>query len=75
MWIPFNFAKNLNDRDFAVSESKDLKLSTYTCFGVSFQKTVLWSFLLFSSVSYQDDLSHSERNELASSAARNFNNT
>ena len=31
------------------------------------------SFLLFSSVCYQDDLSDSKRNEIASSAASNFN--
>ena len=74
MWFPFNFAKNLKDGHFVVGGSKNLKLLPNTCFGVSFQKNVLWSFLLFSSVCYQNDLSHSERNELASSAARNFNN-
>ena len=55
--------------------SKNMKLSTNTCFGVSFQKNVLPSFLLFSSVCYQDDLSDSERNEIASLAARKFNNS
>ena len=75
MWFPFNFAKNLKDRHFVVGGSKTLKLSTNTCFGVSFQKNVLSSFLLFSSVCYQDDLSDSERNEIASSTARNFNNS
>ena len=57
-----------------VGGSKNLKLSTNTCFGVNFQKNVLSSFLLFSSVYYQDDLSDSERNEIGSSAVRNFNN-
>ena len=75
MWFPFNFAKNLKDRHFVVGGSKNLKLSTNTCFGVSFQKNVFSSFLLFSSVCYQDDLSDSERNEIASSTARNFNNS
>ena len=75
MWFPFNFLKNLKDRHFVVGGSKTLKLSTNTCFGVSFQKNVFSSFLLFSSVCYQDDLSDSERNEIASSTARNFNNS
>ena len=75
MWFPFNFAKKLKDRHFLVGGSKNLKLSPNTCFGVSFQKNVLSSFLLFSSVCYQDDLSDSERNEIASSTARNFNNS
>ena len=73
MWFPFNSTKNLKDRHFVVGGSKNLKLSTNTCFGVSFQKNVSSSFLLFSSVCYQDDLSDSERNEIASSTARNFN--
>ena len=67
--------KNLKDRQFVVGGSKNLKLSTNTCFGVSFQKNVLSSFLLFLSVCYQDDLSDSKRNEIASSMARNFNNS
>ena len=75
MWFPFNFAKNLKDRHFVVGGSKNLKLSTNTCFGVSFQKNVLSSFLLFSSVCYQDDLSDSKRNKIASSTAHNFNNS
>ena len=75
MWFPFNFAKKLKDRHFVVGESKNLKLSTNTCFCVSFQKNILPSFLLFLSVCYQDDLSNSERNEIASSAACNFNNS
>ena len=75
MWFPFNFAKNLKDRHFVVGGSKNLKLSPNTCFGVSFQKNVLSSFLLFSSVCYQDDLSDSKRNETASSTACNVNNS
>ena len=51
------------------------ELSTNTCFGVSFQKKLFSSFLLFPSVCYQDDLSDSERNKIASSTARNFNNS
>ena len=73
MWFPFNFLKNLKNRHFVVGGSKNSKLSTNTCFGVSFQKNLLLSFLLFSSVCYEDDLS--KRNEVASSTARNFNNS
>ena len=69
------YLRNLKDRHFAVDGSKNLKLSANTCFGVSFQKNVFSSFLLFSSVCYQDDLSHSERNEIASSTARNLNSS
>ena len=73
MWFPFNFLKNLKNRHFVVGGSKNSKLSTNTCFGVSFQKNLLLSFLLFSSVCYEDDLS--KRNEIASSTARNFNSS
>ena len=75
MWFPFNFTKNIKDRHSVVVGSKTLNLSTNICFGVSFQKNVFSSFLLFLSVCYQDDLSDSERNEIASSTARNFNNS
>ena len=72
---PFNFSKNLKDRHFVVGGSKNLKLLTNPFFGVSLQKNVFSSFLLFPPVCYQDDLSNSERNEIASSTARNFNNS
>ena len=76
MWFPFNFAKNLKDRDFVVGR---LKTSGQTfskhLFGVSFQKNVLSSLLLFLSVCYQDDQSDSERNKIASSTVRNFSNS
>ena len=75
MWFPFNFAKNLKDRHFVVAGSKTLKLLANTCFGVTFQENVMSSFLLFLSVCYQDDRSDSERNEIASLTARNFNNS
>ena len=75
MWFPFNFAKNVKDHHFVVGGSKTFKLSTNTFFGVSFQKNVLSSLLLFLSVCYHDDLSDSERNEIASSTAHNFNNS
>ena len=68
------FHKNFKGLLFCGGGSKNLKLSTKAFFGVSFQKNVLSSFLLFSSVRYQDDLSYSERNEIASLTARNFNN-
>ena len=38
MWLPFNFAKNLKDREFVVGESKNLKLSPNTCFVLAFKK-------------------------------------
>ena len=69
MWFPLNFAKNLKDRHFVVGESKTFKLLTNTRFGVSLQKNVLLSLLLLLSVCYQDDLSDSEGNEIASSTA------
>ena len=75
MWFFFNFENNLKNLHFVVSGSKNLKLSTNTCLSANFQKNLLPSFLLFSSVCYQDDLSNSERNEIASSTARNFNNS
>ena len=75
MWLPFSFAKNLKESHFVVGGSKNLKLSRNTCFGASFQKNILSSFLLFWSVFYQDDISDSERNEIASSTACNFNNS
>ena len=75
IWLSVQFAKNLKDRHFVAGGSKNLKLSTNICFGVSCQKNVFSSFLLFSSVCYQDDLSKSERNEIASSTVRNFNNS
>ena len=73
MWFPFNFVKNLKDRNFVVGGSKNLKLSASSSFGFTFEKNVLPSFLLFSSVCYQDNLSDSERNEIASSTVRKFN--
>ena len=73
MWFPFSFAKNLKDRHFAVRGLKNLKLSTNACFGVSFQKNALSTFLLFSSVCY--DLGDSKRNEIASLTAHKFNNS
>ena len=74
MGFPINFAKTLKNCYFVVGESKNLKLSAKAFFGVSFQKNVLWSFLLFLSVCYQDNLSDNERNEIASLTAPNFNN-
>ena len=69
-----NTAFSYPDISWSVGGSKNFKLSAITFFGVSFQKNVFSSFLLFSSVCYQDDLSDSERNEIASLTARNFNN-
>ena len=74
MRFPINFTKTLKDCYFVVGGSKNLKLSKKAIFGVSFQKKLLWSFQLFLSVCYQDDLSHNERNKIASLTVRNFNN-
>ena len=84
VWFPINFAKTLKDCDFVVvvvvvvrggrGGSKSLKISTKAFFSFSFQKNVFWSFLLFSSVICQDDLSDSERHEIASLTTCNFNN-
>ena len=72
--VSTQFRKKFKDPHFVVGGSKNLKLLPNACFGVSFQKNVLWSFLLFSSFFYQDDLNDSERNEIASLIARNFDN-
>ena len=75
MWFPFNFAKNLKDRDFVVGGSKNLKLSTNIFFGVSFQKKCIAEFSAIFVCLLSRWLSDSERNEIASWTARNFNNS
>ena len=72
---PFSFAKNLKNRHLWWVGQRTWNFQQNTFFGVSFQKNVFSSFLLFLSLCYQDDLSDSERNEIASSTARNFNNS
>ena len=69
MLFPINFAKTLKDCYFVVGGSKNLKFSTKAFFGVSFQKNVLSSFMLFSYICYQDDLSDTERNEMSVTSA------
>ena len=73
MLFPINFAKALKDCYFVVGGSKNLKFSTKAFSGVSFQKNVLSSFMLFSAVCYQDDQSDIERNEIARLTVHNFN--
>ena len=73
--VSVQFRKKIKGLSFYGGWSKNLKLSPDTCFGVSFKKNVLPSFLLFLSVYYYNDLSDSEKNETASSTARNFNNS
>ena len=73
MLFPINFAKALKDCYFVVGGSKNLKFSTKAFFGVSFEKNVLSSFMLFSAVCYQDDQSDIERNEIARLTVHNFN--
>ena len=72
--VSVQFRKKIKGPSFCGGWVKELE-TFKTCFGVSFQKNVFPSFLLFSSVCYQDDLSNSERNEIASSTACNFNNS
>ena len=60
------FHKKFKGPFFCGGWVKDFETFNKTCFGVSFQKNVLWSFLLFLSVFYRGDLSDSERNEIAS---------
>ena len=67
------FHKNFKGLLFCGGSSKNLKLSTKAFFGVSFQKNVLSSFMLFSAVCYQDDQSDIERNEIARLTVHNFN--
>ena len=69
MWFPISFTKTLKDCYFVGVVKKNLKLSTKAFFGVSFQKNVLSSFMLFSYVCYQDDLSDTERNEMSVTSA------
>ena len=63
------FNKNFKGLLFCGGGSKNLKLSTKAFFGVSFQKNVLSSFMLFSYICYQDDLSDTERNEMSVTSA------
>ena len=67
------FRKNFKGLLFCGGCVKDLETFSKSFLGGSFRKNVLSSFLLFSPVFYQDDLSYSERNEIASLTARNFN--
>ena len=74
MSFPFNFAKILKGRHFTVRESKNLKLSPVTAIDTTFRKNVLASLLLFYFICYEIVFSHIKWTEIASSAARNFNN-
>ena len=69
-----HFHQNLKGLLFCGGWVKELETFNKIFFGISFQKSVLSSFMLFSSVCYQDDPSDVERNEIASLTVRNFNN-
>ena len=77
--VSVQFRKKFKGLSFCVGWSEILKLSRKTLFlllaFMCIVLNVLSSFALFSSICYQDDLSDSERNEIASSTAGNFNNT
>ena len=73
--VSVQFRKKFKGPLFCGGLVKELETFTKHLVGISFQENVLPSFLLFSSVCYEGDLSGSERNELASSKARNFNNS
>ena len=77
MWFPFNFAKNLKEKFISFCDGYVKALETFNkhFLWCQLSKNVLLSFLLISSVCYQDVLSCSERNEIASSMGRNFNNS
>ena len=72
--VSVKFRKNFKGLLFCGGWVKELETFNKTFFGISFQKSVLSSFMLFSSVCYQDDPSDVERNEIASLTVRNFNN-
>ena len=74
-WFPFNFAKTLRGRHFVKGWPKTFKLLVDTFFENSLQNTVLPSLLLFLCASYYVDLDDIQWTEVATSTARNFNNS
>ena len=75
MCLSVQFRKKFKGPSFCGEWVKELETFSNTVLVLAFKKNVFSSFLLFCSVCYQDDLSNSERNEIASSTARNFNNS
>ena len=74
-WFLFNFEKILQNRHFLVGGRKNFKLLADISFESSLQNTVLPSLLLFLCACYYVDLDNIQWNEVATSTARNFNNS
>ena len=72
--ISVQFRKKTKGSSFCGGWVKELETFTKHLFRCYLSKNILSRFLLSSPVCYQDDLSESERNKIASSTARNFNN-
>ena len=74
-WFPFNFTKLLQGCHFVVGEPKNFKLLADISFESGLQNTVLPSLLLYLCACYYVDLDDIQWNEVATSTARNFNNS
>ena len=72
-WFLFNFANILQGHHFVVGGPKNVKFLADISFDSSLQKTVLPSLLLFLCACYYVDLGNIQWDEVATSAARNFN--
>ena len=71
-WFPFNFTKTLQGRHFVVGGPKSFKLLADISLERGLQSIVLLSLLLFSCVYCQVDIDDIQRNEGATSTARNL---
>ena len=74
-WFPFNFTKILQSRNFVVGGRKIFRLLGDLSFKSYLQNNALRSLQLFFCACYYADLVDIQRNELATSTARNFNNS
>ena len=74
-WFPFNFTKIVQGRHFVVDGPKNFKLFPDISFDGGFQKILLSILPLFSCGCYQVNLDDIQLNEVATSTARNFNNS
>ena len=74
-WFPFYFAIILQGRHFVVDGPKNFKLLVDISFESGLQNILLLSLLLFWCVCYLVDLDDIQWNEVATSTARNLNNS
>ena len=74
-WFPFYFAIILQGRHFVVDGPKNFKLLVDISFESDLQNILLLSLLLFWCVCYLVDLDDIQWNEVATSTARNLNNS